>query len=749
MATTVRLLSDHILSSVRYRAGDLVSIDSTMATQLVAGGVADNAAAAISEAVAEGKAIQYPAVDVLTSGKTFAIKSENYSDILSGRPPANANGGKPFTWQVGLTTYNSNGDIWSLASDGYVLTTDIAFPQYGFYNNAGVYNPTANWRSAIVPVVEGDEVGYTLQSASTASFVTFLDSNFSRISSIDNANAGGGVFSGTAAVPTGAKYAVFGSAIAGVGVSSNYTYSKSSGAYTPKTIIVSKTITPSAVNFNAIVTALTAWKDGDTILVYEGVYAEKSIVIPNGCHAKAIGSVEIRGELPANSTSATIEATSTVDFKESGTLENFKITARNMRYPVHSDGGTSIDIEQHLINCELVHYGNKEVYDYRVANSSVSPNSPSQVFRAQSAFGCGTMTGAKIYLKSTKLISHGRAFSIHNNSNYNLTRGASLVQLDDCELVSYGIDVDGTVLPFSLSAFVQSLGSNTYDKVIFNNTRINGFIVLQSSSWDWREFTQDISGGGNTDHLMQVRNTGGGGYTMTSQLIAQNSFIVKIVSNTADPITVSGNLTEALLGNYEKLTGSAGLNSYVKARVNADVAYAAVNAYASAKTITFVSGADTKSITLAGGYANAAALVSDLNTKFGAGSFVASLYWSGFDWYPKFTNEIKAVKNNGATAILRGRAVKKSGFSGVAPMTSSDAANLFHGISVQDIPVGAIGDVKYAGYMLRIFVDGLFGTTLADGDLIQVNADGTLSYSAGTGVLVSSCVSNENITINT
>ena len=63
MATTVRLLQKYTLSGVEYSANDLVSIDGALATQLVAGKIADSTAAAVARAVAEGEPIRYPTND--------------------------------------------------------------------------------------------------------------------------------------------------------------------------------------------------------------------------------------------------------------------------------------------------------------------------------------------------------------------------------------------------------------------------------------------------------------------------------------------------------------------------------------------------------------------------------------------------------------------------------------------------------------------------------------------------------------
>ena len=291
------------------------------------------------------------------------------------------------------------------------------------------------------------------------------------------------------------------------------------------------------------------------------------------------------------------------------------------------------------------------------------------------------------------------------------------------------------------------MASFTDDLVILKNNIIYGELVLQSSSQDWREFTHRIIGSGNSRPLMQIRHTAGGNKAMNYQTTTQNAFILKISSNTANPITVSGNLKDSILLNMSSLTGSTGINSYVKGKVNANTAYTNVNAYSGAKTISFVSGADTKNITLTGGYSTAAQLRDDLNTQFGSNSFVAELYWSGYDWWPEFAEEIKSIRNNGTSAILRGRGVKETGHNTGAKMTDADSTGDCW-VALEDIPVGQIGVVKHYGYLLRIWMDGLFSTILTLGDDIKINSDGSFSKATGgVGRLVFKAGKQDNVII--
>lgn len=113
MATSIRLLQDYKIYGVPYKPGQLVSLsDDTLATNLITGNIADNTAAAITQALAEGNILKYPDVDTLIYQKNYSVQSQNQSATLAERPSASANNGKPFSWQVGSIFYISNGSDW-------------------------------------------------------------------------------------------------------------------------------------------------------------------------------------------------------------------------------------------------------------------------------------------------------------------------------------------------------------------------------------------------------------------------------------------------------------------------------------------------------------------------------------------------------------------------------------------------------------------------------------------------------------
>ncbi|MFD2961622.1 MULTISPECIES: hypothetical protein [Olivibacter] len=637
------------------------------------------------------------------------------------------------------------------------------FPDNGFYTPSGDYNPAETWKSATLnDISEGTLITYRVYSTGSsggAAIITYFDSDGEKISSVDATGAGVTLKTGSSTAPSGTVKAVISTFAANVS-DSNYSYTaqtssvindiygelaKKENISQTRILTVSKSLPPGTLTFNSIAEALAAWERGDVIEVYSGIYVENSLALPNGVDIRGIGNVEIRGYLPVTSTTADVDAKSTIDFLNSGTLSGLTITAKNMRYPIHSDFGDPKAV-QVLNNCRIIHYGNKEIYDYRVANNIPSPNNAANVWLAQSAWGCGTQAGSRIQLNNCYIESYLRAFSTHNNASYDVTSGYSYIECNNCQIVSKGLKLDGSKLPFSPSVFVQSLASNTDDVVVLNNCTVNGFIVLQYTSSDWREFTQRIEGNGN-GHLMQIRHTAGGNKTMTYQTTSQNSFVIKVTSATNNPVVPSGNLVQTMFGStYDSIVGSNLIKGYVKGRKKHSNVWQDINSYSATKSITFTSGSDTKTVTISTTLTSAGQLVTLMNNAFGTGSFVAELYWTGFDWWPNLSDEVGVYYNSGTQDILRGRAVKPNGFSDIASMTSSDQAGDFFGIALQDIPAGSMGYVKFKGYMLRIWADGLFGISLSNGDQIGVQADG--SFAVGTGLIVSECVSNENISIN-
>lgn len=125
MATTVRLLSDYILSGVPYKSGDLVSIDSTLATALAAGGIVDNNSAAIVQANIEQEIVNFPAIDGVKNNLSKLLNKKKRLKIAT-IGDSRANYGYRPMWKSAVihSAGSYNGLPIYLRGCGFAITSD-------------------------------------------------------------------------------------------------------------------------------------------------------------------------------------------------------------------------------------------------------------------------------------------------------------------------------------------------------------------------------------------------------------------------------------------------------------------------------------------------------------------------------------------------------------------------------------------------------------------------------------------------
>ena len=382
------------------------------------------------------------------------------------------------------------------------------FVTNGVYIN-GVWSVSSSWKSKTIDITEGKTIDYVLHSTNNAALITFLNSSNAIISSIMSAAVGIDVVqAATIIVPVNAVKAVITTHLDYV-ASSNYKvlvsntdiFVRKTG--TAKIYIVDKTKTLDAANniYPTIAGALAVATGIDTIKLFgseSSPYNEFHLTLPDGITIIGIGTPWIKGEQLASETVDNILNLSTLEAYNGFTLENLLITCKNARYPIHADFSNGNTIKN-VRNCRFIHYGNKEAYDYQVANSG----NPTGIVRGMSAWGGGTKSGDKVYIDGCYFESPMRAFSTHNNTNFNLTNGASIVKVINSKMISHGIDRDGSNLSFLVPIHVQSLTSNANDRVIFENCEANGYINFESAPT--QNVYLDILG------LKQIWNNAGGG----------------------------------------------------------------------------------------------------------------------------------------------------------------------------------------------------------------------------------------------
>jgi hypothetical protein len=245
-------------------------------------------------------------------------------------------------------------------------------------------------------------------------------------------------------------------------------------------------------DYTTITSALASISNSDENNIYDiyikdGTYEEYDLIIPN--YVNLIGfsgikeNVIIQGELPETATDGEISFASTLVLKYSHKLEHLTITAKNMRYPIHSESsGVEKDWKQIVNDCYIEHYGNQEVIDYRIANSL----SYSGVWSAIYAWGEGASSGAYAEFNESTFKSTLIAWYVHEASNQ--TKPYVHI-LNNCKLITptaHSIGVSSsTNLPLT-------------NKVIINNCYLNGSVYV------YGDYTTEIIIGGSGIPLVQV-----------------------------------------------------------------------------------------------------------------------------------------------------------------------------------------------------------------------------------------------------
>jgi hypothetical protein len=391
--------------------------------------------------------------------------------------------------QTDKLNYNNT---YSVISNGAKATREIT----------GTTSIKVTWSESILTFVDG--VGkYSLTAPGTITLPNAFDFAYIDVNVVDFGNSGVqlGTYNTTSLKsPTGFKRVV-------LFARNNITeiaHSSIPFDYSDKLeIVVDKLGTGDALTIAA---GLDLYKDGMKLIINEGIYEEYALDFPDNIEVIGVGAVEIRGELLSSATTTEIDNTSTIDANESVIMKNITVTAKNMRYPIHADFSSGKSTKT-VTNCKFIHYGNSEAYQYRVDNAL---GTEAEVFRAMSAWGGGTSAGDIINIDGCYFESPMRAFSTHNNVDFDTAYGASIVKVSNSECVSSGIDFDGSNLQFLVPIHIQNLDSNTEDLIIFDNVKVNGYINNQLSG---TTISHKVIC--NTNNLKQTWNLAGSAKSIT------------------------------------------------------------------------------------------------------------------------------------------------------------------------------------------------------------------------------------------
>lgn len=502
-------------------------------------------------------------------------------------------------------------------------------------------------------------------------------------------------------------------------------------------------------DFTTLAAAIAATGGGENAYrrvlykVFEGVYTDTNVTIPNFADVVGIGICEniwFKGELPDSVTPSTIPTVQTLWMNNTTKLKNVKVTARNMRYPIHSDSGASSNRAlQEIEDCYIEHIGNQGAKDYQTANGG----DPNTVWASEHAWGCGTHSGQKIFSRRTKWVSRTSPFYFHTNRDFaepcyvELDGGASICTTDTGNAI-----------------VVQPLGSGQPDRlVIKNGCEIRGPLTVSPAPW----LSTDIynqRGDQNSEVEISVSSSSPIAWTSSNNC---NVLELRSVDSSTSAVAVSGTGADALFGKQPKyVAGGVGYPGrvYSKHAITGSVTGVSLGARLGDcssvnKTLNIVfDGSVNKTITLNQNYSamSNATIVAALNTALADGTR-AFYEIDPYDNTCHITQAEyeKTILNTGASAVLRGMGVAFDGsqFKGRIA-TASDAASLFAGVALENVVAGQRGRVLRRGaHIHQLHIAFASAPSVAFGDTFGISGT-TGQFVEGAAVPLIRCIEIRN-----
>ncbi|RXZ80395.1 hypothetical protein EBB07_18735 [Paenibacillaceae bacterium] len=480
------------------------------------------------------------------------------------------------------------------------------------------------------------------------------------------------------------------------------------------------------------------------VLIYPGVYTEKNWVVKPYTTLRGTDRdlVILQGENIESATNSEITNQSTLWLKGTASLENLTVTARNMRYPVHSeDSGNNRDAVHIVRNVHIEHYGNLEAVVYRqnwiAANPGVAPPpdlDPTKVWGGSSgvgshAWGYGSASGVMETFYDSTFISKANGWYVHNREDFTKPQ---INVINNSVIAS-----TETMRPI----LIQSLGSGTNDEVIINNTEIIGTYMVQDDR-PWITQKPENQYANHADYKVTLNNSSPIGYSDEHRGRALTLF--SNAAGSSSYVRVSGDAIPDILGAYETRDGGGGLQGYLygywdisgikvglgsNIEVNNTLGRRLGDCTVINKTlhVTF-EDSTVKTIIFNENYTNQtnAVILGKINAILGASGRVAEYNVTGAEYYPQVLDKQVTLQNQTAVGIPRFAAVRfDSDNTTLRLMSATDDPESFVGITLERITPGASGRVLTEGIMKKSQLNGFAGTIEVGTKIFIGTVDGT------------------------
>lgn len=252
-----------------------------------------------------------------------------------------------------------------------------------------------------------------------------------------------------------------------------------------------KSITDSSENNRYIIELSDGTYDMSDII--SNLPTNFGIFLPPYVDIKGIGNRDatiIKGEVPDDyNNSSVTDNVSTLNIIYTNTIENVTITAKNLRYAVHSDensnynGDGLTDAHRVFINCKLIHYGVKSVHTYY----------------APAAWGGGSWDGTKEEFINCEFIAYNFCGWLNHNRP-GLVKGQRFY-FENCKFINIMTAISNdsdfvTKCHANASVVLNSWGDGLKDKAIFIGCTATAPLVMmeyQSSG----KIDYEVEGSGN------------------------------------------------------------------------------------------------------------------------------------------------------------------------------------------------------------------------------------------------------------
>ncbi|EPM7367960.1 TPA: hypothetical protein MBF33_003034 [Klebsiella pneumoniae] len=495
-------------------------------------------------------------------------------------------------------------------------------------------------------------------------------------------------------------------------------------------------------DYTSLKTAIAAHGGGATdnarilYAIYEGIYTDLNTVIPKYVDIIGFGqrdNIWFKGELPDTVDPAQIPLTQTFWMNDTSRIRNLRITAKNMRYPVHSDSlaypdtsikNAALDVEE----CDIEHYGNAGAQAYQD-----SIGSGVTVWSAYHAWGCGLHSGEKINAVNTNFVSQTSPFYFHTNKDFDLP----------CKIKVTGGKFENKNGGSALA--VQNMGSGQVNTCIIDGVTLQGITSIDSNTQKAEKLVNDW-GDRNSEFQIHIRNC-----TPVAVKSTNDSRVLQLISidSATSSVAVSGSAVPALFGyNPVIIAGGSGFPArvYSSHSVKGTIPGGLIgqrlgDCTTVNKTLTIVfDGGTPVTLTLAANYTSMSndsvvtALNSLLNDSAGRAFSVITPYNYSAPVYQSDREVI--LTNTGSVVILKGTAVAFNGSKiNGRRATNSDSRSTIAGIALENIVPGVQGRVQFSGYLHTTYI-AFTGTPPATFlATCSVNADATLSAGSTTPLL--------------